>query len=265
MNKDTALICVCSPEYLNQYRVLYKSIKVHVPDVSTVLYYGGEDTPTDVGEVVNVSSWVKESAYTDPLYTYCSMRPRAILDAFNKFDRIILLGADTEFFSYPSECFTAHEAFVTMYIHEPYRGDQTLYGNNLQVLENGQINADLIGFRKTSKVLQFVEWVYEQTKTQCKIGEKEYVDQVWFSMIFSFLDTVNIIRHPGYNVAHYNMYQRGLQITESKHQMSNGQPLVLFHYAGFVKGQEETISKHQNRYRAEGDILKFLKTYGEKI
>lgn len=45
--------------------------------------------------------------------------------------------------------------------------------------------------------------------------------------------------------------------------MSDNSPLVLFHYTGFEK--EKYIYKHQNRYKAEGEILEFLREYSRKI
>ena len=267
----TAFICVCSEKYLPNYKILYQSfVKSIGDDADIILYYGGHTNPTDIGMVINFSETINKTGYSNELYKYCAARPTAILNAFEQgYDNVVLMGADTEFFSYPYEVFSSlqdNDAFVTMYIHEPYEGDQNLFGNNLQVLENGQINADFIGFRKNKQTIKFIKWVEEQTATKCTINGKEYVDQVFFSMAFSFLEHVKVIRHQGYNVAHYNMFQRGMRkLLNGNWSLMNYQPLVLFHYAGLVKGQEEKISRHQNRYKAEGDILEFLKQYTSKL
>jgi hypothetical protein len=61
------------------------------------------------------------------------------------------------------------------------------------------------------------------------------------------------------------MYLRGLHSKDFKWLMSDGSPLVLFHYAGFEEGREEFISRHQQRYKASGEILDFLKDYTRKL
>jgi hypothetical protein len=274
-----AFVCVCSEKYLPQYNVLYASLKRHCPEVPVILYFGDEDEkhrPDIACDIfVPTGTWVKNTAYENPLYAYCSIRPRCVLNTFEMgFDEVFLVGADSEFFARPEECLnafkdnnTAHGngMFVTMYIHVPYEDPQTLYGNNLQVLENGQINADLIGFYAYPQTIQFLEWLDKVLKTGCVINGKEYVDQVWMSMCFSFIQSVKIIRHQGYNVAHYNMFQRNMRKIGVDWYVGNRDPLVMFHYAGFEKGNEEKISRHQNRYRAEGDILEFLKEYSRRI
>lgn len=264
--KDTVFICVASQAYLPQYRVLHKSIQTYSPAVDTLLYYTGTNTP-DL-PFKSISHWPTNYP-NNALYRHCEYRPKAILDAFNMgYERVVLLGADTEFFSYPDECFRAfkeHDAFVTMYIHEPYEGDQSLYGNNLQVLENGQINADLIGFKKNDKTIAFLQWVSDQVSKYAVINGKEFVDQVWLSMCFSFLDNVKVIRHLGYNVAHYNLFQRGMHLVNDKWTFKDGSNLVLFHYSGHQKELEEKLSKHQNRHSAAGELLEFLRFYSSRI
>ncbi len=263
-----ALVACCSPEYLSRYKVLYDSILKYVPNATPLLYYGGIDHPSGYGQVINVHHWVEASQYTNPFFTYCSIRPKSVLDAFNMgYDKVILLGADTEFFSYPQAMIKAldtNDAAVTMYTHEPYPCD-SLFANDFQVWINGQINADFIGFKKSVKVINFLEWVVKQTSTKCQVGNITMVDQGYFSMCFSFLDNVKVIRELGYNVGSYNGIPRGMKLENKKWLMKDGSPLVLYHYDGFVKGQEHLISKHQSRYTATGDLLKFLVDYGRKI
>lgn len=264
----TVFICVCSPERLNQYKVLFQSMNEHCSEVDTLLYYGGAD-PGEVGPVADISGWVKNSPYTDNWYTYTYLRPRAILDAFSRgYEKVFLLGSDTEFFNKPHYLYWGleqHDCLVTLYTHEPYLGDD-LYPNDWQTLEVGQINADLIGFKNTSETITFLEWMERTLKEKIVYRNKIYLDQGWFSMCFSFLPRVNILRHLGYNVANYNMHNRGMRKNrDGKWVMKDGSPLVLFHYAGFIKGKEEKISKHQDRYTATGNILEFLRQYGDKL
>ncbi len=278
MNKTIFISC-CSPEYLSKFKVLYNSIKTYISDVDTILYYGDSNLPSDVGTAVDVSPWVKESPYSDPFYTYCHIRPKAVLDAFSRgYEKVILLGSDTEFFDYPKEMLTKlddNQMVVTLYRTEPYEdAPDNVFGNDFQVFINGQIQADFIGFSKSPETIKFLEYIVKQTKTKCKVDNTVMVDQGWLSLCFSFLDKVGIIRNLGYNVGSYNAIDYGLckktwyylgGYVKELWTMRDGSRLVLYHYDGFEKGKEEKISKHQSRFTATGEYLEFLKEYGEKI
>jgi len=265
MNK-TCCIAVASDEYLNKYRILQTSIQKHLSNIDSILYYTGITYQHGIDNVEYVSHWLNNTIYTNELYKHCSIRPQAVLDAFSKgYEKVILIGADTEWFAYPKECVEAldtNECFVTMYTHEPYP-DEHLYGNNIQVVFNGQINADCIAFKNTPKVIKWLEWVDKQTKNYCKVKDIEFVDQLWFSTCFSMLDNVYICRHLGYNVASYNAVNRGCDFINKK--MKDQSPLVLYHYDGLEKGKEELVSKHQNRYKATNDWFQFLKHYNDRL
>lgn len=263
----TCYICVCSPERLNQYKVLYTSLKKFKGEEDDILLYLGGKAPSwlDSSEVIDISPWVEKSIYSENWYTYTSLRPKALLDTFSKgYERVILLGSDTEFF-YPPLFKFEGDAYVTLYTFEPYP-DETAYPNNWQTIEVGQINADLIGFCSTLETITFLQWLDTILSKHIVLNGKIYLDQGWFSLMFSFLPNVTIDRYLGYNVGNYNMHNRGMhKDNKGVWRMKDNSPLVLFHYAGIEKGKEETISKHQNRYKAEGPLLQFLKDYTVKL
>ncbi len=267
---DTVIICLCSPERLNQYKVLYRSIKKYIGDeVDTLLYYGGEDEVEFPS--TNISEWVARSPYKHAWYTYCYLRPRAIKDAFSKgYKQVILCGADTEFFARPSEVLGTEESpledmWVTMYTYHPYPDDRA-EPTDFQIYDVGQIQADFVGFRNTPSTRKFLEWLDKRLSTDIEVNRhgrnKIMLDQAWMSMCFSYVENVRVIRHWGYNVGNYNMYPRGF---DGVRTMANGDGLVLFHYAGFPEGREHIISTHQQRYTASGKQLDFLKDYTRKL
>lgn len=275
----TAIVVVSSPERLNQFDVLNKSIQKYVSEnVDVLLYYGGEESIGPKGwGIINFNHHVKNSIYKNDLYTYCSLRPKAVLDAFERgYDAVWLLGADTEFFASPRALYTVledNDMFVTMYTHESYGQEDDLYPNDYDTFMVGQINADLVGFRKSDQVIKFLKWLDKRVETKAVYRGRDFVDQVWMSMCFSFVDKVAVIRELGYNVGNYNMHNRYMNPSLSRGDpnkptywsMADCSPLVLFHYAGLEKGKEEFVSKHQNRYKADGFLLEFLKNYTSKL
>lgn len=293
---NTAIICLSSPEKLNQYKILQESSVKHCPGIDSLLYYGGSDHISEMGnkQIVHIDHWVEaaKKTYNDDWLIYCALRPRAILDAFLKgYDRVILLGADTEFFSYPYEFNFSEDCFMTPYTFDPYPDEKT-FPQTGQILEVGQMNADCVGFNKNPRTIKFLTWLQETLENGgCYYRGKIGLDQFFFQFAFSMLESVKVCRHPGYNVQYSNLFDRGMQIysitTTSWSSMygspykeetttpahsppqwyleKDGKqfPLVLFHFAGFIPGPQ--MSKHGTRYQASGEILEFFDSYGKKL
>ncbi|MFO0994993.1 MAG: hypothetical protein U1E67_24035, partial [Hyphomicrobiales bacterium] len=74
-----------------------------------------------------------------------------------------------------------------------------------------------------------------------------FVDQKYLDLAPSFMEKLKVLRHPGYNVAYWNLVQR--KITENDGEFfANGQPLHFVHFSGIDLADRESFSRHQSRY-----------------
>ena len=64
-------------------------------------------------------------------------------------------------------------------------------------------------------------------------------------------ERVAVLRHPGYNIAYWNLAQRTVSLDDAGQTLVNGQPLVFFHYSGLNPQTPHNVSKHQNRFTFE--------------
>lgn len=269
MNK-IAYICICSAEYLKFYQVLYNSLKKYCPDSKQILYYIG-DVQNSFDEIVDINLWYNASnSQYNKLEKICSLRARVVLDAFNKgYDKVVFLGAKMEFFEAPYQLLInlcAYNAVVTPHITEPLPDDGFL-PSNASVSFTGHISTDLVGFRKCPEIIKFLKWQDQIMKTQCKTTNNTYLDQSWLNFLPFFVENVKILKDPAYNVAYWNFKQRYLKKSMNWWYVGNGieKPLVCFQYSGLDLNCPENISTHQNRYKAEGEFLEFLKDYAQKV
>lgn len=290
-----AYVCICSNEYLGHYRVLYNSLKQHAQYVKQkngteikiadqILYYLGPMSVYEVRESNNFDKIVSlDNAYINCHKSYntleriCSLRPRVVLDAFEKgYDIVVFLGAKVEFFADPFKLVDSLKviqdpcnAVVTPHILEPLPEDGK-FPSNASVSFTGHISTDVVSFRKCPEIIEFLTWQDEIMKTKVKTTKETYLDQSWLNFLPFFVPNVKILRDPGYNVAYWNYKQRNLWKSSAtgKWLLKNKNEtkyLTCFQYSGLDLNNPENISTHQNRYKAEGDFLEFLKEYAEKV
>jgi len=79
----------------------------------------------------------------------------------------------------------------------------------------------------------FLDWWGERLWRECIIETKAglFVDQRWADWVPSYFPHV-ILRDPGYNVAHWNLHERSVQVDAGRYTVS-GAPLRFFHFSGF--------------------------------
>lgn len=278
-------IAICTEEYIPYYRELYKSLKQHSPNSKQTLYYIGNRFPEVFDEFHNklcdvfcINGWYDEcnSSY-DRLERICSLRAKVVLNAFNNYgDKVVFCGAKIKFFSEPLELESSldnYNAVVTPHITEPLPEDGK-FPSNASVSFTGHISTDLVAFKNIPEVIDFLTWQDEIMKTQCKTTKNTYLDQSWLNFLPFFVRNVKILRNPEYNVAYWNYKQRFLRKNEnnewivrnsSKDDYMFDRKLICFQFSGLDVNDPSAISRHQNRYTAEGDFLEFLKDYSEKI
>lgn len=270
-------IAICTEEYIPYYRELYKSLKQYSPNSAQILYYIGNNEPKEFDDVININGWYDQcnDSY-DKLERICSLRAKVVLNAFNYGDKIIFCGAKIKFYSEPLELENALDNFnaiVTPHITEPLPEDGK-FPSNATVSFTGHISTDLVGFKRTPEVVDFLIWQDEIMETMVKTTKNTYLDQSWLNFLPFFVRNVKILRNPEYNVAYWNYKQRFLRKNEngdwvvrnsSKDEYLFDRKLICFQFSGLDVNSPETISTHQNRYTAEGDFLEFLTDYARKI
>ena len=87
-----------------------------------------------------------------------------------------------------------------------------------------------------------------------------FTDQKWIDLAPGLFPDVQVLRHPGYNVAYWNLGHRALGIDERGHYTAGGQELAFFHFSGVDPHDPTLLSKHQTRFD-ESDLGPFRPAY----
>lgn len=248
--------CICSEQYLPYYKELYKSIKKWSPASKQVLYFIGDKVPTEFDQVIDITDWYNNCNPTyNKLERICSLRARSILDAFKYDKNVIFCGAKIKFYNEPKElenALLASNAVAIPHILEPLPEDGK-FPSNASVSFTGHLSTDLVGFSDCLEIRKFLEWQDKILKTNCKTTNQTYLDQSWLNFLPFFVDNVTIFKDKRYNVSYWSFDKVSIK------------DIIAFQFSGLNINYPEKISTHQNRFKAEGEFLKFLEDYARKI
>lgn len=146
-----------------------------------------------------------------------------------------------------------HEMVLTPHLDTPI--EDHAHPSELAILQAGTYNLGFIALRRGEIADRHLRWWQERLFDRCvvDIGQGLFVDQKWMDLAPGLYgDAVRIVRHPGWNVAYWNLHGRTVTIDDDGPR-SNGEPLFFFHFSGIDPEHLRPVSKHQDRFTL-GDI-----------
>lgn len=100
-------------------------------------------------------------------------------------------------------------------------------------LRLGTFNGGCLGLRRSPEANRFLDWFAARTATHGFKGRNGmFVDQLWLNMVPAFFADVATWRHPGANVANWNLHERVLRRTDGGYSAS-GRPLLFAHMSNW--------------------------------
>jgi hypothetical protein len=121
--------------------------------------------------------------------------------------------------------------------------------SDIDFLRAGTFNLGFVAVRNGDTSRAFLDW-WERRCLGLGFDDVTFgvfVDQKWVDLVPSYFPSFHVLRHPGCNVAYWNLHERTLASTDGGYAV-NGQPLVFFHFSGVNPNAPQQLSKHQNRH-----------------
>jgi hypothetical protein len=119
-----------------------------------------------------------------------------------------------------------------------YLPEKTVRGE-LASLKHGINNLGFIGIARCEEGQQLIAWWKERLTYHCRLDKCNgiFVDQKWMDIAALFFTQIKSIKHPGWNMAWWNITERKL-IREGDvyYVNSKANPLIFFHFSGFKPG-----------------------------
>ena len=201
-----------------------------------------------------------------------AIKPFVFRHLFDRFayDEVVYLDPDILLFRPMVEVFDglgAHNIVLIPHIMEPLQDGKE--PSDLSIMKSGVYNLGFLGVRNDPEARALIAWWGERCYLHCRVdvAGHMFTDQRWMDLAPTFVPNPLILRHPGYNVAYWNLAHRRMEQDGDGTWLVNGGPLVFFHFSGISPEDPTVFSKHQNRFTAEtlGPVSALCEFYRQRV
>jgi hypothetical protein len=245
--------------YLPQARVLAKSLMQFHPNWHFVLLLS-DKLPKDFNvknevfdEIVqiedlgipNFNKW----AFKHSIVELCTAVKGPAAELFLKrkdVERVIYLDPDIKVFSpltFLDLKFKKYDIILTPHLLDPEK-IHSQPTNEIDTLKHGVFNLGFLAVKKSKQGKDFLQWWSSRLQHFC-FDESDrglFVDQKWCNLAPVFFDKLLILKNYGANVASWNLGEREITFRKGRYY-ANKDPLVFYHFTGFVSGKGKKSTK----------------------
>lgn len=278
-SKNIAYFTICARNYLAYAITLRKSLLAQSPESEFYIFLS--DSAQDGDSVVDntiTATELKISKFDEMTFRYTvlelatAIKPQCFLHLFEKLDYKSAVYLDPDIFIYAPLDHVERalkeqvSCILTPHLLRPLLDSKQ--PSNIDILRSGTYNLGFIAFSNCKESVDFLEWWAKQLETHCysDLQNGLFVDQKFAEYAPSFIENVRILRHPGYNVAYWNLSHRNIEIVGDE-VLCEGELLRFFHFSGINPMNGTLFSKHQNRFDIHtiGPVAMLLRRYIEQI
>lgn len=156
---------------------------------------------------------------------------------------VVFLDPDIWIFSPLNEIFlnSTFDVAVTPHHLEDETTLEATKDNVFRTLQCGVFNLGFLAIRRSEVAFDFLKWWDRKLRMFCYVDFSRglFIDQKWIDLAISFFD-LHILRHPGYNVANWNISKRILSYSGPE-LLVNREPLRFIHFSGIDSGRDLRI------------------------
>jgi glycosyltransferase involved in cell wall biosynthesis len=260
------IFTIASANYISYAATLMQSVREHHPEATRYIVLA--DAPRQFPDVDLGAEILPLSALGIPLignmqlwYSITefntAIKPFVFRHLFAKgHAEACYLDPDIRLFAPMREAFAAlkdSSCVLTPHMTKPLQDGKE--PSDLTIMKSGVYNLGFLALRNDAEAGSFLQWWAERCAAHCRIdvAANMFTDQRWMDLAPAFIEQHHILRHPGYNVAYWNLAHRQVERRRDGSWTVNGEPLVFFHFSGIDVGNPQMFSRHQNRF--SGDDL----------
>jgi len=147
--------------------------------------------------------------------------------------------------------------------------NEQLPNEEANLLYTGVFNLGFIAVSKTAEAERFLAWWEHRCLT---LGYAErwtglFVDQKWINLVHCYFESVHVLKHPGCNVAYWNLHERILEKAPTSWLVNRKAPLIFYHFSGISVDGGDRISKYADQFdlTSRPDLAELFAEYRERL
>ncbi|BAQ65877.1 hypothetical protein [Geminocystis sp. NIES-3709] len=248
--ETTHIFTSCTNNYLPKARVLGKTLKKFHPNIkfhlvlSDIIHHSInlENEPFDsiitLEElpIPNLKQWIFKHSLVEMCTAVKGLGFLEIIKRYNC-DNVIFFDPDIAIF-YPLDelldNFNQNDILLTPHQLNPENLKDAVIDNEICFLKYGTFNLGFLGVKNSEEGIKFLHWWSSRCLNFCYDDPSRglYTDQRWIDLVPSFFSDITILKHPGYNVANWNLTNRHVTGDISNKIFVENQPLCFYHFSG---------------------------------
>ncbi len=259
---------IVSANYLAYARTLMESVRRHHPDAARYVVLADED-PGDLGLDPDLFTLIFARDLPIPHFEHMALRysilelntavkPYAFqwLAARHPEQLVACLDPDIIVLAPLDEVVAASAdgalAVVTPHLTAPLEDGRQ--PDELAIMRVGAYNLGFIAMGPHPDRPELAAWWGRKLEFGALIDPEggTFTDQKWVDLIPGMFPDVRILRHPGYNLAYWNLALRTITRASDGSLLADGLPVSFVHFSGVDPVDPDLFSKYQDRFDVDG-------------
>jgi len=278
--RGPAFCTIIAKNYLPKARALARSLRRHHPELPLYVLVVDEmegyiDPGREAFAVVPLASLdppdPRDLAFRYEILELCTaVKPLFLQWLFARgHSKVVFLDPDVWVYR-PLDALLAHldDADVVLTPHLTAPIDDGKYPDERLILLVGAYNLGFVALARRPPAEALVRWWWDRCRNLCLLEVENglFLDQKWMNLVPGMLDRVLVLRHPGYNIAHWNLHDRRLAGSPAAPTV-NGQPLYFMHYSSVDALDPSRLTCPQTRYDRldEEPLVTMLREYSSEL
>jgi hypothetical protein len=260
MGHRRAFITVVSANHAAYAVALMGRLKQFDPAVARFIFFVDDPAPVTklcdgVAEIVPPGAFLANGWYPAMAFRYDAFELcNAVRPAAHKFmlrvlacDEWVYLDADVVPVSALSPIFDMEERASVVATPHLVTPDVRPLGaqSDLNFLRLGGLNSGFLLVRRTSSAAGFVDWFERRCEEYCfnqHMGA--FVDQLWLSFAYTVFADMELLRHPGANIAYWNLHERPVGVGNGGALAVDGEAVLFLHLSGWDPDAPTLLSRY---------------------
>lgn len=261
---NCAACTIISPNYLAYARTLAKSyVQQHpgqrffvlmVADITDPQPFHAEPYECVLLDEIGLDDVRSTAMQYDILELNTNVKPTFMKYLLARYSLNQLVYLDPDIFCYQPltpvfDALKACDAVLTPHLTTPLNDDGKQPAEQ-DMLYNGTYNLGFIAIRNSEQGLALLSW-WERRCLDLGFSEGRtglFVDQKWMNLAPGLFERIAILRHPGCNMAYWNLNDRTLSGPVDAPRVNHSVRLCFFHFSGIVPSDTASLSQNTNRF-----------------